>query len=39
MVIGVLASAVAAYFTFEVIVLMFFTDPPADAPRSHRRAR
>ena len=31
-VIGVLASAVAAYFYVRVIVLMFFTDPPADAP-------
>jgi len=31
-VIGVLASAIAAYFYVRVIVLMFFTDPPADAP-------
>ncbi|MGW0157711.1 NADH-quinone oxidoreductase subunit NuoN [Mycobacterium sp. NPDC003323] len=31
-VIGVIASAVAAYFYVRVIVLMFFTDPPADAP-------
>lgn len=31
-VVGVLASAVAAYFYLRVIVLMFFTDPPADAP-------
>jgi len=31
-VVGVLASAVAAYFYVRVIVLMFFTDPPADAP-------
>lgn len=31
-VIGVLASAVAAYFYVRVIVLMFFTDPPEDAP-------
>lgn len=31
-VIGVVASAVAAYFYVRVIVLMFFTDPPADAP-------
>ena len=30
--IGVLASAVAAYFYVRVIVLMFFTDPPEDAP-------
>ncbi len=31
-VVGVLASAVAAYFYIRVIVLMFFTDPPAEAP-------
>ncbi|BBX35703.1 NADH:ubiquinone oxidoreductase subunit N [Mycolicibacterium mageritense DSM 44476 = CIP 104973] len=31
-VIGVVASAVAAYFYVRVIVLMFFTDPPEDAP-------
>lgn len=31
-VIGVIASAVAAYFYVRVIVLMFFTDPPSDAP-------
>ncbi|OBF29396.1 NADH-quinone oxidoreductase subunit N [Mycobacterium sp. ACS1612] len=31
-VIGVIASAVAAYFYVRVIVLMFFTDPPDDAP-------
>lgn len=31
-VIGVLASAVAVYFYVRVIVLMFFADPPADAP-------
>ena len=31
-VIGVLASAIAAYFYVRVIVLMFFTDPPEDAP-------
>jgi NADH-quinone oxidoreductase subunit N len=31
-VVGVLASAIAAYFYVRVIVLMFFTDPPADAP-------
>lgn len=30
--VGVLASAIAAYFYVRVIVLMFFTDPPADAP-------
>ncbi len=30
--VGVLASAVAAYFYVRVIVLMFFTDPPEDAP-------
>ena len=34
-VVGVLASAVAAYFYIRVIVLMFFTDPPADAPEFH----
>jgi NADH-quinone oxidoreductase subunit N len=32
-VVGVVASAVAAYFYVRVIVLMFFTDPPEDAPR------
>ena len=32
-VIGVLASAVAAYFYVRVIVLMFFTEPPDDAPK------
>ncbi|ULE33505.1 NADH-quinone oxidoreductase subunit NuoN [Mycobacterium sp. IDR2000157661] len=31
-VVGVIASAMAAYFYVRVIVLMFFTDPPADAP-------
>ena len=31
-VIGVIASAIAAYFYVRVIVLMFFTDPPADGP-------
>jgi len=31
-VIGVLASAIAVYFYVRVIMLMFFTDPPTDAP-------
>jgi NADH-quinone oxidoreductase subunit N len=31
-VVGVIASAIAAYFYVRVIVLMFFTDPPDDAP-------
>ncbi|CAM2749360.1 NADH-quinone oxidoreductase subunit NuoN [Skermania piniformis] len=31
-VVGVLASAIAAYFYVRVIVAMFFADPPADAP-------
>jgi NADH-quinone oxidoreductase subunit N len=31
-VVGVIASAVAAYFYVRVIVLMFFTDAPSDAP-------
>jgi NADH-quinone oxidoreductase subunit N len=31
-IVGVLASAVAAYFYVRVIVLMFFTDRPDDAP-------
>ena len=31
-VVGVVASAMAAYFYVRVIVLMFFTDPPEDAP-------
>jgi NADH-quinone oxidoreductase subunit N len=30
--VGVVASAIAAYFYVRVIVLMFFTDPPEDAP-------
>ncbi|WP_241386276.1 NADH-quinone oxidoreductase subunit NuoN [Rhodococcus sp. CH91] len=32
-IVGVLASAVAAYFYVRVIVLMFFTEPPSGAPR------
>jgi NADH-quinone oxidoreductase subunit N len=32
-IVGVIASAVAAYFYVRVIVLMFFTEPPADAPQ------
>jgi NADH-quinone oxidoreductase subunit N len=32
-IVGVLASAVAAYFYVRVIVLMFFTEPPDDAPQ------
>ncbi|KUI21649.1 NADH-quinone oxidoreductase subunit N [Mycobacterium sp. GA-1285] len=31
-VVGVLTSAIAAYFYVRVIVLMFFTDPPENAP-------
>jgi NADH-quinone oxidoreductase subunit N len=31
-IVGVCASAVAAYFYVRVIVLMFFTDPPQNAP-------
>ena len=31
-IVGVCASAVAAYFYVRVIVLLFFTDPPADGP-------
>ncbi len=31
-VIGVMASAIAVYFYVRVIMLMFFTDPPSDAP-------
>ncbi|WP_446222354.1 NADH-quinone oxidoreductase subunit NuoN [Nocardia sp. IBHARD005] len=31
-IIGVLCSAIAAFFYVRVIVLMFFTDPPSDAP-------
>jgi NADH-quinone oxidoreductase subunit N len=31
-VIGVVMSAIAVYFYVRVIRLMFFTDPPADAP-------
>ena len=38
-IVGVLASAIAAYFYVRVIVLMFFTDPPEDAPRSSPRVR
>jgi NADH-quinone oxidoreductase subunit N len=32
-IVGVVASGVAAYFYVRVIVLMFFTDPPADPPQ------
>jgi NADH-quinone oxidoreductase subunit N len=32
-VVGVIASAIAAYFYVRVIVLMFFTEPPADPPQ------
>jgi NADH-quinone oxidoreductase subunit N len=32
-VVGVLASAVAAFFYVRVIVLMFFTEPAVDGPR------
>ncbi|MBW0273895.1 NADH-quinone oxidoreductase subunit N [Nocardia sp. MH4] len=31
-IVGVICSAIAAFFYIRVIVLMFFTDPPADAP-------
>ncbi|MEV0338238.1 NADH-quinone oxidoreductase subunit NuoN [Nocardia sp. NPDC050713] len=31
-IVGVISSAVAAFFYIRVIVLMFFTDPPTDAP-------
>ncbi len=31
-IVGVVASAIAAYFYVGVIVLMFFTEPPEDAP-------
>ena len=31
-VLGVVFSAIAVYFYVRVIMLMFFTDPPADAP-------
>ncbi|MDH6196618.1 NADH-quinone oxidoreductase subunit N [Mycobacterium frederiksbergense] len=31
-IVGVVASAIAAYFYVRVIVLMFFTDPPEDGP-------
>ena len=31
-VLAVLSSAVAAFFYVRVIVLMFFTDPPENAP-------
>ena len=32
-IVGVVASAIAAYFYVRVIVLMFFTEAPADAPK------
>lgn len=32
-VVGVIASGIAAYFYVRVIVLMFFTDSPADPPQ------
>ncbi|MEV6360922.1 NADH-quinone oxidoreductase subunit NuoN [Nocardia asteroides] len=31
-IVGVICSAIAAFFYVRVIVLMFFTDPPTDAP-------
>jgi len=31
-IVGVIASGIAAYFYVRVIVMMFFTDPPGDAP-------
>ena len=31
-IVGVVASGIAAYFYIRVIVMMFFTDPPDDAP-------
>ena len=31
-IVGVIASGIAAYFYVRVIVMMFFTDPPDDAP-------
>ena len=31
-VVGVVTSAITAFFYARVVVLMFFTDPPADAP-------
>jgi NADH-quinone oxidoreductase subunit N len=31
-IVGVMASAIAAYFYVRVIVLMFFVEPPEDAP-------
>ena len=32
MIVGVLSSAIAAFFYVRVIVLMFFSDPAPDAP-------
>ena len=32
MIVGVLASAVAAFFYIRVIVLMFFSEPAAEGP-------
>ena len=32
MIVGVISSAIAAYFYVRVIVLMFFTDRDADPP-------
>jgi NADH-quinone oxidoreductase subunit N len=31
-IVGVIASIIAAFFYVRVIVLMFFTDPPEDGP-------
>lgn len=31
-IVGVISSGIAAYFYVRVIVMMFFTDPPEDAP-------
>ena len=32
MIVGAIFSAVAAFFYVRVIVLMYFSDPPEDAP-------
>jgi NADH-quinone oxidoreductase subunit N len=34
---GVLGSAVAVFFYIRIVVLLFFTDPPADAGHGHAR--
>ena len=38
-VVGVISSAIAAFFYIRVIVLMFFSEPKADGPDGGRAQR